>query len=755
MSSTRGSNRLELTLLEELASGTFARVYLAEAKGSGGLDRIVAVKVLREKWADSDEVLARTRDEARLLARLRHKHIVRVEELSEFDGQPAIIMEYVEGMTLQQLVDHLAAASRTFPARAALQIGVATAGALDAAYRRVPYGMQEPLRVIHRDVKPSNVMLSIDGEVKVLDFGTARASSPLRSAQTGMVRFGSWKYMSPERKEGDRGDHAADVYSLGLVLVELLGTSLIKGLPVSPGEHDNQLRQLIEGLRDVGMPNDAWARALKDLLLQMSAFNPEVRPSAQQLSDVLRQYADQAQGQTIDALAADVVQGELRGKRDELAQGALTGTRLFVSLDGSAPPQARRADGAPSTDPGIDSPIPVAAQTAPVPAPSPAPTGEAFDEFEEPATVVAPFPSAGRYAIASEGAAQVRFGDSVAPQPETERTEPTPSDAGGFGGGQAMPAWDPAQAPQPAQPVVPQPRVTFDPAPAVAPTPTPAPQPAAGPAAPPPWEQAPQAFEPAPAHEHHDFAPAGTDPAETEYLPPPDAAPQQAQPSFAGAAPAYVQPAYTPVASGPVASGPVASGPVAPAPTTTPLPDPPVAPRRSKLPLILFVLFVLFVLCAGLPTVGWVLYSYLGIGAPGLSDHSDPPEITVPDAPSIPQDDAVVDEPLPPEPVVDAADPADPGAGDVGISINAADRAIRRIELADDAGALLLGSKGSLEGHFPPGTYQVTIKVAGRDPVHGEITLGDISVDLLCAPDDKMVKVLCKNSDGAISLVLK
>jgi len=725
---------MELTLLEELASGTFARVYLAEAKGQGGVDRLVAVKVLREKWVDSEEVLARTRDEARLLARLRHKHIVRVEELSEFDGQPAIIMEYVEGMTLQQLLDHLKAAHRPFPSRAALQIGVATASALDAAYRRVPYGHQEPLRVIHRDVKPSNVMLSIDGELKVLDFGTARASSPLRSAQTGMVRFGSWKYMSPERKEGDRGDHAADIYSLGLLLVELIGNEWIKGLPVSPGEHDNQLRRVVEGLGTAGMPNEAWARALKDLLLQMSAFNPDVRPSAQQLVEVLRQYSDQASGQTMDALATDVVQGELRG-RGELAEGALTGTRLFVSLDGSAPPQAKRADNGaaadddPMTDPfGVAHP-PTEAHPAPMPAAAPI-----ADPYDEPATVVQPHTSPGRYAMAGQsaapapGAAQIRFGTDEQPR-EPEHTEPSPAEPAPYVQQQG---WEAQSAPQP--------QASFEPQPAHQPA---APQPAAPqPAAPPPWEATPQAFEPAaPEPAPHAFAPAGSDPAETDYLPPPDAGHQPA-----------------PQPHGPIVQGPVAAGPVAGAPTPAPTPTP--APKKkSKLPLILGVLVALFLLCAGLPAVGWIAYTLLG---PGASYDVEIPEFDVPDpadddAPADPEpdDDAPADDAPADDPVADSEPADDAAAGGVGVTVRAADRLIRRLELSTPDGELVGDSKGSLEGHYPTGNYILTMKVAGRDPVTADVTIGDVGLDLLCAPDDKMVKVLCKNADGDITLVLK
>ena len=750
MGPVAGTKRLELTLLEELASGTFARVYLAEAKGQGGVDRLVAVKVLREKWVDSEEVMARTRDEARLLARLRHKHIVKVEELSEFDGQPAIIMEYVEGLNLQQLLDHLKASHLRFPARAALQIGVATASALDAAYRRVPYGQQEPLRVIHRDVKPSNVMLSIDGELKVLDFGTARATSPIRSAQTGMVRFGSWKYMSPERKEGDRGDHASDVYSLGLVLIELLASDWIKGLPVSPGEHDNQLRGLVEALGDAGMPNEAWGRALKDLLLQMSAFSTDVRPSAQQLVDVLRQYADQASGQTMDALATEVVQAELTGQQQNRAEGALTGTRLFVSLDGSAPPQARRVDGQPEAQ---DAPL-----TDPFGVAQPAQPALGADAFEEPATVVQPYSGAGRYAVGAPGAAQVRFTtDEQVPADEPEHTEPTPVGSDGYGV-EPSNTWDP-------QPAAPQPRVTFDPTPLPEPA-VPAPMPAAPaaqpgapapwepapqpyqpqPAAPAPWESSPQAFQPEPAAPAHSFEPVGNQAVETDYLPPPDQSPYAQEPGPSG-----------PVFNGAVATGPVASGPVAAAPT--PLPDPQPAPKKSKLPMILGVLVLLFLLCAGLPAVGWVAWSLLAANTAPSVDIPDIPDLEHPDpdTPDVPDDVEAQPDPADPQPdpVADSAsDQAAPGSGQVSVAIRAADRAIRRLELATPDGQLIEGSKGSLESSYEPGPYLLTIKVAGRDPVTADLTVGDVGIDLICAPDDKMVKVLCKNPDGDISLVL-
>ena len=120
MESPNVARNLEIVLVHELSSGTFARLYLAEARAPGGIERIVAVKILREQWSESAEILNRTRDEARLLARLRHKNILRVEDLAEIDGQLAIIMEFVDGLDLKQLLDGLSKERLRLPARAIL-----------------------------------------------------------------------------------------------------------------------------------------------------------------------------------------------------------------------------------------------------------------------------------------------------------------------------------------------------------------------------------------------------------------------------------------------------------------------------------------------------------------------------------------------------------------------------------------------------------------------------------------------------------
>jgi serine/threonine protein kinase len=192
--------------VELLGIGGMAEVYLAHDEV---LDRDVALKVLSRRCADDGEVIERFRGEARSAAALRHPNIVSIYDWGGTeDGTYYIVMEYLPGGTLK---DRILREGR-LPPRAAAAAAIQVAEALREAHHN---------GVIHRDVKPQNVLLTESGDVKVADFGIARAASSATLTRTGVV-LGSVHYMSPEQAVGAPADPRSDLYSLGVVLYEML-----------------------------------------------------------------------------------------------------------------------------------------------------------------------------------------------------------------------------------------------------------------------------------------------------------------------------------------------------------------------------------------------------------------------------------------------------------------------------------------------------------------------------------------------------
>ena len=191
-------------IARHLARGGMAEVYLAQDEL---LDRRVAVKVLFAELADDASFVERFRREARAAAGLNHPNIVSVYDFGQDDGAYFIVMEYVEGETLRDIIR----SRGPLPPADATGIGADVAAALEAAHRR---------GIVHRDVKPGNVLIS--DRVKVADFGIARAGDPRESlTQTGAV-LGTATYLAPEQAQGHAVDPRTDLYSLGVVLYEML-----------------------------------------------------------------------------------------------------------------------------------------------------------------------------------------------------------------------------------------------------------------------------------------------------------------------------------------------------------------------------------------------------------------------------------------------------------------------------------------------------------------------------------------------------
>ncbi|HWU90271.1 MAG TPA: serine/threonine-protein kinase, partial [Kofleriaceae bacterium] len=206
-------------LIRPLAQGGMADLYLARRAGAAEPGRQVALKVLNERRALDAETRALFLHEARVCALLDHPNVASVLEVDVAEGHHYLAMEYVHGVDLRELVGAAARAGRDVPYAIAIVIAAAAAAGLDHAHRRCD-GEGRPLRLVHRDVSLSNIMVGHDGAVKVVDFGIASTTISDVHTLPGVVR-GKASYMSPEQCLGDELDHRTDVFALGVVLYEL------------------------------------------------------------------------------------------------------------------------------------------------------------------------------------------------------------------------------------------------------------------------------------------------------------------------------------------------------------------------------------------------------------------------------------------------------------------------------------------------------------------------------------------------------
>lgn len=192
-------------IIEEVGKGGMAIVYKAHCRL---LNRYVAVKVLKEDFKDDKEFVRRFNIEAQAAARIQNPHIVSVFDVGCEDGLYYIVMEYVEGITLKQYIDKV----KVVPWREAVGYAIQISEGLEEAHKN---------SVIHRDIKPQNIIMTNDGVLKVTDFGIARATS--QSTMTmAKSTIGTAHYLSPEQARGGYTDERTDIYSLGIVLYEML-----------------------------------------------------------------------------------------------------------------------------------------------------------------------------------------------------------------------------------------------------------------------------------------------------------------------------------------------------------------------------------------------------------------------------------------------------------------------------------------------------------------------------------------------------
>jgi serine/threonine-protein kinase len=207
-------------LFDKVGEGGMARIFLARGKTALGGNRLLVVKEILPLLAASGEMSRLLVDEAKLCAGLSHKNIVQVIDLGREEGSLYIAMEYVEGLDLRELLRGCSKKQIPLPMEFSLFVVGETLRALDYAHRKRGEDSR-PLGIVHRDVSPSNVLLSVEGEVKLCDFGIARAFTTGDALPEEAIQ-GKAGYMSPEAARGDPVDARSDVFAAGIVLWELL-----------------------------------------------------------------------------------------------------------------------------------------------------------------------------------------------------------------------------------------------------------------------------------------------------------------------------------------------------------------------------------------------------------------------------------------------------------------------------------------------------------------------------------------------------
>ncbi|MFC1654710.1 serine/threonine-protein kinase, partial [Myxococcota bacterium] len=203
-------------IVGRIGSGGMAEVFLGKAVGVAGFEKDVAVKSILPAYTLDPTLTAMLIEEARLATHLNHTNVVQVLDLGKMGDRYFIVMEYVDGADLDSILKNAKETGRQLPPALACRIVRQVLSGLKFVHERED-AAGRPLHLVHRDVSPPNIMLSVAGEVKLTDFGIAKARNSTLVTEAGMIR-GKVSYMSPEQASGGDLDHRSDLFSLGIVL---------------------------------------------------------------------------------------------------------------------------------------------------------------------------------------------------------------------------------------------------------------------------------------------------------------------------------------------------------------------------------------------------------------------------------------------------------------------------------------------------------------------------------------------------------
>lgn len=353
-------------LIRRIAVGGMAQIWLAVQRGPHGFEKTAVLKVILPELCTNDEFVQMFLDEARLAAGLDHSNVVRIYDFGEVNGQYYLAMEHLPGEDLASIMQSSKRAERMVPIATACDIIVGAATGLHFAHELTDAG-GKPLNVVHRDVSPSNIIVTYHGTVKLVDFGIARAESNITKTAAGTLK-GKVAYVSPEQASGEVLDRRSDVFALGTVLYELVTLQ-------RPFKRESDLATL---KAVVGAP-----------IPVPSSIRPQVPPALDAIilkameRDLEQRY--QSAAELADALAGFLVsQQYVRSERSiaEFMTGLFDADRRMgklriaqISLEPSAKTPSQLKHLPQHLSPIRSHPTLPAAELAPAPVPAPAPFG--------------------------------------------------------------------------------------------------------------------------------------------------------------------------------------------------------------------------------------------------------------------------------------------------------------------------------------------------------------------------------------------
>lgn len=273
-------------VIKRLEAGGMAEVFVGEAISVQGFRKQVAIKRVLPHLVQNRNFIAMFLDEARLGAKLNHTNVVTVFDIGAADNTYFIVMEYVEGTNLKSAIESVRKSGERIGVKEAAYIAIETCRGLSYAHELTDED-GNPLGLVHRDVSPPNVLISKRGEVKVTDFGLAKATTQLEKTDPGVVK-GKFSYLAPETASGNPVDHRVDIFAMGIILWEMLA-----GRRLFLGESDYETIKLVQraevpSLRRFHPDVD---EQFEQIVRRSLAIDPNQRfQSARELSDALTDY---------------------------------------------------------------------------------------------------------------------------------------------------------------------------------------------------------------------------------------------------------------------------------------------------------------------------------------------------------------------------------------------------------------------------------------------------------------------------------